>query len=57
MAPAGDFADTEVQGKLVHDMRYLASVVTQCFSAFGEILGMQVGTSCHPTRPGVFGAR
>ena len=39
---AGDFSDTDVQGKLVHDMRYLASVVTQCFSAFGELLGMQV---------------
>lgn len=38
----GDFSDTDVQGKLVHDMRYLASVVTQCFSAFGELLGMQV---------------
>ena len=23
------------------DMRYLASVVTQCFTAFGELLGMQ----------------
>ena len=31
-----------MQGKLVHDMRYLASVVTNCFSAFGDLLGMQV---------------
>lgn len=38
----GDFSNTQVQGQLVHDMRYLASVVTQCFSAFGELLGMQV---------------
>ncbi len=38
---AGDFSDTAVQGKLVHDMRYLASVVTNCFGAFGEIIGMQ----------------
>lgn len=40
MLRAGDFSDTLVQGRLVHDMRYLASVVTQCFSAFGELLGM-----------------
>lgn len=39
---AGNFSDTAVQGKLVHDMRYLASVVTNCFGAFGELLGMQV---------------
>lgn len=38
---AGDFASTAVQGRLVSDMRYLASVVTQCFTAFGELLGMQ----------------
>ena len=37
---AGDFSDTLVQGRLVHAMRYLASVVTQCFTAFGELLGM-----------------
>lgn len=43
---AGDFSNTDVQGKLVHDMRYLASVVTQCFSAFGELLGMQVLLCC-----------
>ena len=29
-----------VQGQLVNDMRYLASVVTQCFSAFGELLAL-----------------
>ena len=39
--PAGDFASTDVQGRLVSEMRYLASVVTQCFTAFGELLGMQ----------------
>ncbi len=38
---SGDFASTDVQGRLVSDMRYLASVVTQCFTAFGELLGMQ----------------
>ena len=27
-------------------MRYLASVVTNCFGAFGELLGMQVRTAC-----------
>ena len=37
---AGDFSKTLVQGRLVHDMRYLASVVTQCFTASGELLGM-----------------
>ncbi|KAK9846568.1 hypothetical protein WJX81_006713 [Elliptochloris bilobata] len=36
----GDFADTAVQGTLVNDMRYLASVVTQCFTAFGELLAL-----------------
>lgn len=36
----GNFADTLVQGALVHDMRYLASVVTQCFTAFGELLAL-----------------
>ncbi|KAK9820297.1 hypothetical protein WJX72_008694 [[Myrmecia] bisecta] len=35
-----DFADTAVQSVLVHDMRYLASVVTQCFTAFGELLAL-----------------
>lgn len=39
-AHAGDFSNTVVQGKLVHDMRYLASVVTQCFTAFGELLAL-----------------
>ena len=43
---AGNFSDTAVQGKLVHDMRYLASVVTNCFGAFGELLGMQARTAC-----------
>ena len=38
--PAGDFGDTATQGVLVHDMRYLASIVTQCFTAFGELLAM-----------------
>ena len=28
------------QGQLVNDMRYLASVVTQCFTAFGELLAL-----------------
>ena len=28
------------QGTLVNDMRYLASVVTQCFTAFGELLAL-----------------
>ena len=37
---AGDFGDTAVQGQLVHQLRYLASVVTQNFSAFGELLAM-----------------
>jgi hypothetical protein len=45
-SPAGNFSDTAVQGKLVHDMRYLASVVTNCFGAFGELLGMQVRCIC-----------
>jgi ABC-type uncharacterized transport system fused permease/ATPase subunit len=36
----GDFASTEFQGALVHNIRYLASVVTQCFSAFGELLAL-----------------
>lgn len=30
-----------VQGILVNDMRYLASVVTTCFSSFGELLALQ----------------
>ena len=30
-----------VQGHLVMNMRYLASVVTQCFQAFGELLALQ----------------
>ncbi|GAB4822712.1 hypothetical protein N2152v2_009758 [Parachlorella kessleri] len=36
----GDFGSTAFQGALVHDMRYLASVVTQTFSACGELLAM-----------------
>ena len=38
--PAGDFGSAVFQGVLVHDMRYLASVVTQTFSACGELLAM-----------------
>ena len=38
--PPGDFGDTAVQGALVHQLRYLASVVTQNFSAFGELLAL-----------------
>lgn len=38
--PAGDFGDTAVQGQLVHQLRYLASVVTQNFTSFGELLAM-----------------
>ena len=30
-----------MQGHLVMNMRYLASVVTQCFQAFGELLALQ----------------
>jgi hypothetical protein len=40
LLPTGDFGDTVVQGALVHQLRYLASVVTQNFSAFGELLAM-----------------
>ena len=29
-----------LQGQLVNDMRYLASVVTQCFTSFGELLAL-----------------
>lgn len=36
----GDFADTAFQGDLVHKIRYLASVVTNCFTAFGELLAL-----------------
>ena len=28
------------QGSLVNDMRYLSSVVSQCFTAFGELLAL-----------------
>lgn len=37
----GDFSDTIFQGALVHKIRYLASVVTQNFSAFGELLALR----------------
>lgn len=30
----------QVQGLLVHNMRYLASVVSNCFTAFGELLAL-----------------
>ena len=49
VARAGDFSDTLVQGRLVHDMRYLASVVTQCFTAFGELLAMNKRLAQVPT--------
>ena len=29
-----------LQGLLVHNMRYLASVVSNCFTAFGELLAL-----------------
>lgn len=32
--------DIVAQGSLVNDMRYLASVVTACFSSFGELLAL-----------------
>ena len=35
-----DFSTTEEQGRMVSDMRYLATVVTNNFVAFGEILGL-----------------
>ncbi len=35
-----DFGDSKFQGYLVLQIRYLASVVTQCFSAFGELLAL-----------------
>ena len=35
-----DSADVAAQGRLVNDMRYLAGVVTACFSAFGELLAL-----------------
>lgn len=36
----GDFGSAAFQGALVHNIRYLASVVTQCFTAFGELLAL-----------------
>jgi len=35
-----DSTDVAAQGRLVNDMRYLAGVVTACFSAFGELLAL-----------------
>ncbi|CAL5222677.1 g5077 [Coccomyxa viridis] len=35
-----DLNNLGVQGQLVNDMRYLASVVTQCFTSFGELLAL-----------------
>jgi len=35
-----DFGDSSFQGHLVLQIRYLASVVTQCFSSFGELLAL-----------------
>ncbi|KAL3156583.1 hypothetical protein ABBQ38_000874 [Trebouxia sp. C0009 RCD-2024] len=32
--------DPQAQGLLVHNMRYLASVVSNCFTAFGELLAL-----------------
>lgn len=40
MEQKGDFGSTAFQGALVHNIRYLASVVTQCFTAFGELLAL-----------------
>ncbi|KAL2620730.1 hypothetical protein R1flu_000935 [Riccia fluitans] len=34
----GNRSDTKVQGELAHDLRFLASVVSQSFLAFGDIL-------------------
>ena len=36
----GDFGSTSFQGDLVYNIRYLASVVTQCFSSFGELIAL-----------------
>lgn len=36
----GNFASTTFQGDLVYNIRYLASVVTQCFSSFGELIAL-----------------
>ena len=35
-----DYVCMCLQGALVHEMRYLASVVTTCFSSFGELLAL-----------------
>jgi hypothetical protein len=37
---AGDFGDTSFQGTLVHQMRYMASVVSNSLSAFGDLLNL-----------------
>lgn len=37
---AGDRSLTSVQGELARDMRYLASVVSQSFNAFGDLLAL-----------------
>mmetsp|Transcript_38388 Transcript_38388/g.91038 ORF Transcript_38388/g.91038 Transcript_38388/m.91038 type:complete len:1229 (+) Transcript_38388:203-3889(+) len=37
----GRGAGAASQGALVHDMRYLSSVVSHCLSAFGELLALQ----------------
>lgn len=36
-----DFTDAAVQGALVHQIRYLASVVTSVFTAFGDLLALR----------------
>ena len=40
LPPCQNIVHMCVQGELVSDMRYLASVVTQCFTAFGELLAL-----------------
>lgn len=36
----GDRGDEAVQGGMVHNMRYLASIVTNTFVSFGDILSL-----------------
>jgi len=36
----GQYDSTKVQGELVHDLRYLASMVSWSFVAFGDVLGL-----------------
>ncbi|KAL3681209.1 hypothetical protein R1sor_024165 [Riccia sorocarpa] len=38
MEHEGNRADTKAQGELAHDLRFLASIVSQSFLAFGDIL-------------------